>query len=88
MNSDTNTSPNTTPKQSPPSFDDSPVEALLGMDPSQMSHEQRVAFVTHLRALRQGNTLRAKVAREVKESKPKASSDNGPSVKSLWDSLV
>jgi hypothetical protein len=87
MNLDIPTPPNTTPKQSETSFDDLPVVALLGLNPAEMSQEQRVAFVTHLRTLRQGNTLRAKVSKEVKESKPKVE-NVGPSVHTLWDDLL
>ena len=67
MNSEQQTVQATTPNSSPPTFDDLPLLALLEKDPSQMSQEELVAFVTHLRGLRQVQVLKAKIARELDE---------------------
>lgn len=47
--------------QSPPSYDDSPIVALLEANPSTMSREELLRYVSALRDSRQNTALRAKL---------------------------
>ncbi len=89
MNLDAQTPQRTTQTQSSPSFDDSPLVALLQADPSKMSQEERVEFVTRLRQLRQTQAMKVALAREVEEEEDEVrESKKGPSVQQLIDDLL
>jgi hypothetical protein len=89
MNSEQSTQPAATPpKPSTPFFDDLPVVALLDVNTSTMSQEEKVAFVTRIRSLRQVHVFKAAVREESSRKVKAPKTKPGPSLDKLLDDLM